>query len=95
MPRRHAVDGLGNQPTVEVAVFDTELGMAPEAVRRATEAFYTTKQREGGTGLGLWMVRHFAEQAGGKVEIETAPGQRTTVKPTVSLRWRPPPSSGC
>ena len=76
----HRMDGLGEQPTVEVAVSDTGAGMAPEAARHATEAFYTTKGPGRGTGLGLWTVRRFAEDAGGTVEIETAPGQGTTVR---------------
>jgi signal transduction histidine kinase len=75
----HRADGLGGLPTVEVAVSDTGRGMAPGTVRHATEAF-TTKGREHGTGLGLWTVRRFAEDAGGKVEIETEPGRGTTVR---------------
>lgn len=76
----HRVDGLGGQPTVEVAVSDTGTGMTPETARRARDAFFTTKGREQGTGLGLWMVHRFAAEAGGKVEIETAMGGGTTVR---------------
>ncbi len=79
----HALDGLGNQPTVEVAVSDTGSGKALEAVRRATEAFYTTQQQGRGAGLSLWKVRHFAEEADGKVEIETARAQGATVRITL------------
>lgn len=75
----HRVDGLGGHLTVEVAVSDTGTGMAPEVVRHATEAFYTTKGPGHGSGLGLWVARRFAEDAGGKIAIETAPGQGTTV----------------
>ena len=75
----HRANGLGGGPTVEVAVSDTGAGMTPEAARRATEAFFSTKGQGHGTGLGLWMVRRFAEEAGGKVGIETAAGQGTTV----------------
>ena len=77
----HRLHGLGNQPTVEVAVSDTGVGMTPEAVRHATDAYFTTKGPEYGTRLGLWMVRRFVEGAGGK--IETAPGQGTTVRLTL------------
>ena len=77
---RHAMDGLGDQPTIEVSVSDTGTGMAPETVQRATAAFFTTKGRGRGTGLGLWMVQRFAEESGGKVEIETAMGRGTTVR---------------
>ncbi len=67
-------------PMVEVAVIDHGTGMAPEVARRATEPFFTTKQRGKGTGLGLSMVAGFAEQSGGRMEIETAPGAGTTIR---------------
>ena len=76
----HKVDGLGERPTVEVAVSDTGTGMAPETVQRAGEAFFTTKGSAQGTGLGLWTVQRFAAEVGGKVEIKTEMGQGTTVR---------------
>lgn len=67
-------------PLVEVAVADRGIGMSPEVARRATEPFFTTKERGKGTGLGLSMVNGFAEQSGGRMEIETAPGLGTTIR---------------
>ena len=67
-------------PLVEVAVADRGIGMPPEVARRATEPFFTTKERGKGTGLGLSMVNGFAEQSGGRMEIETAPGLGTTIR---------------
>ncbi len=74
------LDGLGDQLAAEVAVVDTGTGMAPDVAGRATEAFFTTKPPGRGTGLGLWMAHQFAATHGGKVGIETAPGQGTTVR---------------
>ena len=62
-----------------LAVADTGCGMPPEVVRRATEPFFTTKERGKGTGLGLSMVRGFAEQSGGRLDIDSAPGKGTRV----------------
>ena len=76
----HRFDGLGNQPTVEVAVSDTGAGMPPEVVQRATEPFFTTKKSGQGTGLGLWMVQKFVSACGGKLVIETATGRGTMVR---------------
>jgi two-component system sensor histidine kinase RegB len=54
---------------VRVEVRDGGVGMSPEAVRRAGEPFYTTKEPGRGLGLGLFLVRTFAERAGGTLEF--------------------------
>lgn len=74
------LDGLGNQLAAEVAVLDSSTGMAPDVAQRATETFFTTKLNGKGTELGLWMAHHFASTHDGKISIETAPGQGTTVR---------------
>ncbi len=74
------LDGLGGQRAAEVAVSDTGTGMAPDVAQHAAEAFFTTKPRGKGTGLGLWMAHRFASTCGGRISIETALGQGTTVR---------------
>jgi len=76
----HRMDGLGERQTVEVAVSDSGTGMPPEVVDQATTSFFTTKAPGQGTGLGLWMVKRFVATCGGKLDIDTAVGQGTTVK---------------
>jgi two-component system NtrC family sensor kinase len=66
-------------PWLRVAVVDSGEGMTAEVRRRAGEPFFTTKPAGQGTGLGLMMARQFAERAGGMLEIESEPGQGTTV----------------
>jgi PAS domain S-box-containing protein len=63
-----------------IAVTDTGAGMEPETVARAFEPFFTTKPMGQGTGLGLSMIYGFARQSGGHAQIESNPGQGTTVK---------------
>ena len=48
---------------VAVSVRDTGSGIPPEALGRVFEPFFSTKRERGGTGLGLSMVRWFAEHA--------------------------------
>jgi signal transduction histidine kinase len=68
----------GDYALLEVA--DTGQGMSPEVVKRAFEPFFTTKGRNEGTGLGLAMVRGYAEQLQGAADIESKPGVGTTVR---------------
>lgn len=62
---------------VEFSVQDTGVGMPAHVLERATEAFFTTKQADRGTGLGLSMVDTFATRAGGALHIESEPGRGT------------------
>lgn len=71
-----AVEGHADQ--IEFRVADRGIGMAQETISRAFDPFFTTKC-QGLGGIGLPMVRHFAEQHGGSVEIESALGSGTTV----------------
>ncbi|CAH2605634.1 Histidine kinase (plasmid) [Rhodovastum atsumiense] len=79
--RADAVHGMGLRPGryVRLSIADTGTGMDPETLGRAMEPFFTTKSREHGTGLGLSMAKGFAEQSGGTLEIESAPGRGTIV----------------
>lgn len=74
-------DPLGLKPGsyVRISVFDTGIGMSPEVLARATEPFFTTKEKGEGTGLGLAMARGFAEQSGGSLHIDSTPGSGTTI----------------
>lgn len=72
--------GLPSGSYVSFAVEDTGLGMSPEVLARATEAFFTTKPREHGTGLGLAMVNAFATEAGGALHLSSEVGQGSRVE---------------
>ena len=64
---------------VAVRVRDTGSGIPAQSLSRVFEPFFSTKRERGGTGLGLSMVRWFAEQSGGAATIESVVGQGTTV----------------
>ncbi|PQP00954.1 hybrid sensor histidine kinase/response regulator [Massilia phosphatilytica] len=73
--RRH---NLAPGTYVDLCVVDKGTGMSPEVLRRATEPFFTTKGP--GTGLGLAMVHGFVQQSHGRLEIDSRPGEGTTVR---------------
>ncbi|MFL5258037.1 MAG: ATP-binding protein [Rhodopila sp.] len=74
---------------VAIAVRDTGTGMPPEIISRVIEPFFTTKEQGKGTGLGLAMVNGFAEQSGGCLRIESAPGSGTTIEIILPRADRP------
>jgi PAS domain S-box-containing protein len=64
---------------VRLCITDNGLGMSAEVQRNALEMFYTTKSRGFGTGLGLPLVARVISRAGGSLQIESKPGNGTTV----------------
>ncbi len=64
---------------IQIEVADTGLGMDENTRRRCLEPFFTTKG-ERGTGMGLAMVYGMARRHSAEIEIESAPGQGTTVR---------------
>jgi len=72
-PRQLTVDSWVENGSVSVAVSDNGLGVAPEVAARLFNPFATTKGRRG-TGLGLYISRQIAREAGGDVVL--APAQR-------------------
>lgn len=60
---------------VHLGIADNGPGMTPEVRAHAFDAFYTTKKRGLGTGLGLSLVRSVVVNAGGEIDIETSPGK--------------------
>jgi CheY-like chemotaxis protein len=64
----------------QLVVRDNGLGMDAATKARVFEPFFTTKRDGRGTGLGLTLVKSFVDAAGGKIEVESAPGSGTTFR---------------
>jgi PAS domain S-box-containing protein len=69
----------GGRAWAVVEVSDTGIGMDEETKRRAIEPFFTTKG-EKGSGLGLAAVYGTVQRHEGFMEIDSAPGEGTTVR---------------
>ena len=69
----------------QISVADTGPGIPREDQRRVFERFYKADRARsgGGTGLGLAIARHIVEGHGGRIWVESAPGQGATFKFTV------------
>ncbi|HTD69418.1 MAG TPA: ATP-binding protein [Gemmatimonadales bacterium] len=72
-PRHLTVDTWVQDGTVSVAVGDNGKGVASEFAQRLFRPFATTKGRRG-TGLGLYISRQIAREAGGDLALTTPPG---------------------
>jgi signal transduction histidine kinase len=74
------IPGLEPGDYVSIVVKDTGLGMDEVTRSRAAEPFFTTKDRDRGTGLGLSMVDGLVGQSGGVMRITSRPKRGTNVE---------------
>ncbi len=85
-PRVRPGELSGGRPAVVVEVADTGVGIPPELLPRVCEPFFTTKDEGKGTGLGLAICRRIVQQHLGTLEVESRPGDGTTVRITLPIR---------
>ena len=75
-------DGNKSAREASVRVRDYGPGIAPEHLPRLTERFYrvdvTESRAQGGTGLGLALVKHILNRHSGRLTIESVAGQGAT-----------------
>ncbi len=80
---------------LEIGVRDTGMGIPPEDQQRIFEAYEQAGTREGkqkGTGLGLAITKRLVELHGGRILVESTPGQGSTF--TVRLPGAAPADVG-
>ncbi len=82
--RVSAKTGNSWQEKLILEVTDNGCGMDEKTRRRIFDPFFTTKHDGTGTGLGLYVSRNPMEEMGGKIEVESEPGEGTVFRLSMS-----------
>ena len=78
----HALATLA-APAVRICVEDNGCGIAGENIPHVFDAFWTSREKEGGSGLGLTMAKRIVAWHRGEITLSSVPGEGTMV--TITL----------
>ncbi len=63
---------------------DTGIGIAPEQLGTIFDPFHQAPRSDGlpnsGFGFGLYLVKQFVDAVGGRIEVESTPGNGSTFR---------------
>lgn len=74
-----------SKPWALITVRDNGRGIPEEHLSRVFEPFFSTKEHRRGTGLGLAVAYGLIESHGGRIEVESNPGQWTLFRVLLPL----------
>ena len=82
--------GEPSAPAVQLVVSDSGIGISREQVTKIFEPFFqvdsSSTRAFGGTGLGLTLAKAYVEAHGGRIWVDTTPGQGSTFTATFPIR---------
>jgi two-component system NtrC family sensor kinase len=72
---------------IQVRITDTGGGILPEHLGQVFAPFFTTKEHEGGKGLGLAISYGLVTNANGHIDVESAVGKGSTFRVSLPV-WK-------
>jgi len=78
-----------DQKAIGLQVKDTGAGIPKEIVSKIFEPFFTTKKKGKGVGLGLSVVYGIIQEHGGKIYVDSTPGEGTCFSITLYQEMDP------
>lgn len=83
------VKGVRRGDLLEVSVTDQGIGIPPDKLTKIFNRFERIDTRDareaGGTGIGLFLVKHMVEVHGGRIHVESEVGKGSTFQFTIPL----------
>ncbi|MCP4545730.1 MAG: PAS domain S-box protein [bacterium] len=80
----HLLAADSDNPLLEFAINDSGVGMTDEQIAKIFKPFsqadISTTRKFGGSGLGLVISKHWAEQLGGEIQVESELSQGSTFR---------------
>ncbi len=77
---------------VSICIEDTGIGIPSEQLQKIFEPYYTTKDKQHGTGLGLFIAQNIINRHNGIIQVESELGKGTKFKvilPTIEQQVQP------
>jgi PAS domain S-box-containing protein len=78
-----------NETMVLVDIRDTGVGISQDDIKRIYDPFFTTKSTGKGTGLGLAVTYGIIQEHGGRIFVDSVPGQGTHFRLKLPTRQNP------
>lgn len=71
-------EAVGDGQNFRITVTDTGKGIAPEDFHKVFDMNFTTKEKEGGSGIGAALNKQYIDAMGGTIKVESEVGKGST-----------------
>ncbi len=67
--RKIIIECLEDENSIEISIKDNGLGIPQDIINKIFQANFTTKEDNGGTGIGLYMCKQIVDKYAGKINV--------------------------